>query len=351
VSGVHALVPAGFDDPAHPTGGNVYDRRLIDGLASAGWVVAVHPVAGTWPTPQQPARARLHRLLARLPDGSVVLVDGLIASAVPEVVVPASRRLRVVVLVHLPLGRRGDPGATTREGEGLAAAAAVVTTSRWTRDRVLELYPLSPDRVHVAEPGVDRAAPARGTPHGGRLLCVAALTPDKGHDLLLAALGKVGHLEWELVCVGRNNLDPAYAAELVALAVELGVDGRVSFAGTQTGARLAASYAAADVLVLATRLESYGMVLTEALARGVPVIATEVGGVPEAVGELPGGRHPGLLVPPGDPGALADAVRRWLELADLRANLRERALARRESLTGWDRTAETVGRVLAEVGA
>ncbi|MCW2829252.1 MAG: glycosyl transferase group 1, partial [Marmoricola sp.] len=102
MSGVHALAPVGFDDPGHPTGGNVYDRRLIDGLASAGWVVAVHPVAGTWPTPQQPARARLRRLLARLPDGSVVLVDGLIASAVPEVVVPASRRLRVVVLVHLP---------------------------------------------------------------------------------------------------------------------------------------------------------------------------------------------------------------------------------------------------------
>jgi glycosyltransferase involved in cell wall biosynthesis len=350
VSVVQVVVPEGIDDPGRPSGGNVYDRRVIDGLVSAGWAVGVHAVAGSWPTPGEPARARLERLLARMADGSLVLVDGLIASGMPEVLVPQSRRLRVVVLLHMPLGGRDDPAATAREDLVLSAAHAVVTTSRWTRDRVLSLSGLPPDRVHVAEPGVARASPVRGTASGGRLLCVAALTPGKGHDLLLTALGKVAHLEWNLVCVGSRDLDPSYAAQLAVLAEELGIGGRMWFAGTRTRKGLAASYAAADVVVLATRVESYGMVVTEALARGLPVIATSVGGVPEAVGQLPDGRRPGLLVPPDDPGTLADAVRRWLERPDLRASLRENAMERRACLSGWDATSAKVSQVLSQVG-
>ena len=347
MNAVHVVVPDGIDDPGRPSGGNVYDRRLIDGLVSAGWAVDVHPVAGSWPTAGAAARERLRLLLAGLADASVVLVDGLVASAVPEVLVPEGRRLRVVVLLHLPLGGRDDAEATQREGHVLAASAGVVTTSRWTRDRVLELYALPPHRVHVASPGAASSAAVRGTPQGRQLLCVAALTRDKGHDVLLAALGKLADREWSLVCVGSRDVDQAYAAELAVLAEDLGIGGRVWFAGTQTGSRLDTSYAAADVVVLPTRIESYGMVLTEALAHGLPVIASRVGGVGEAVGVGPDGRPPGLLVPPGDAGALADALRRWLELPDLRASLRANARERRESLAGWDETADRVSRVLA----
>jgi glycosyltransferase involved in cell wall biosynthesis len=128
----------------------------------------------------------------------------------------------------------------------------------------------------------------------------------------------------------------------------------VWFVGTQSGPRLATSYAASDVVVLPTRIESYGMVLTEALARGIPVIASAVGGVPEALGTVPQGKGPdgplpGMLVPPGDAGALADALRRWLEVPELRLTLRENALERRASLTGWDVTADCVARVLTGV--
>ena len=350
VKAVHLVVPDGIDDPARPSGGNVYDRRLVDGLVAAGWVVDVHEVVGSWPTPDPAAVDRLSGVLAGMGDGSVVLVDGLLASTLPEVLGPESRRLRVVVLLHLPLGGRGDPDATTREGRVLAAAAAVVTTSRWTSDQVRVLHALPLQRLHVAQPGSAGTAAVRGTPQGRHLLCVAALTRDKGHDVLLEALAKVADLEWSLVCVGSRDVEPTYAAGLVALADDLGIGERVRFAGTQTGSRLAAAYATADVVVLPTRIESYGMVLTEALAHGLPVIATAVGGVPEAVGVLPDGRLPGLLVPPGDAGALADALRRWLERPELRATLRESALERRASLTDWDETADRVARVLEEVG-
>src|SRR5688572_21855189 len=97
---VHMVVPEGIEDPARPSGGNTYDRQLCDHLAADGWSVCVRGVAGDWPWAGEPARRALENELEAIPDGSVVLVDGLVASAVPEVIVPASRRLRMVVLMH-----------------------------------------------------------------------------------------------------------------------------------------------------------------------------------------------------------------------------------------------------------
>ncbi len=197
-----------------------------------------------------------------------------------------------------------------REGAVLAAAAAVVTTSAWTRRRLEELYALPADRVHVAEPGVDAAGVAPGTAAGDALLCVAAVTPDKGHDVLLDGLASATDLSWRCACVGSLDRDPAFADDVRRRARELG--DRVRFAGPRTGADLDRAYAAADLLVLASHAETYGMVVTEALARGVPVLAAEVGGITEALGHGDDGTRPGLLVPPGDPAALGAALRRWL---------------------------------------
>ena len=124
------------------------------------------------------------------------------------------------------------------------------------------------------------------------------------------------------------------------------MDGRVRFSGPQADADLAGSYAAADVLILPSRAETYGMVVAEALARGLPVVAAEVGGVPEALGHGADGTRPGLLVPPGDPVALRDAIRSWLEDAGLRRRLRAAARERRASLADWSTTASAVGETL-----
>jgi len=310
VTAVHVVVPDGIDDPARPSGGNVYDRHLCRGLASNGWSVHEHTAPAA---------------LERIPDGAVVLVDGLVAS---EELVPHARRLRLVVLVHMPLGDR-------REGAVLSAATAVVTTSAWSRRRVLKLHALPADRVHVAERGVDAADLATGTAAGDQLLCVGAVTPVKGHDVLLGALATMTDLSWCCVCVGSLDRDPAFAERVRSRAP--GVD----FPGPRTGAELDRSYAAADLLVLASRAEAYGMVVTEALARGVPVIATDVGGVPEALG------RGGLLVPPDDPAALSAALRSWLGDAELRARLRRAARERRESLPRWEATTFMVAKVLA----
>jgi glycosyltransferase involved in cell wall biosynthesis len=228
----------------------------------------------------------------------------------------------------------------------LSAADAVITTSAWSSDRLMQLHQLRSDRLYVAEPGVQPAELVPGTAAGDALVTVAAVIPDKGHDTLLDALATISEQPWHWVCVGSLDRDPEFVDALRRRTREHGLADRVGFAGTATGADLDRAYAAADVIVLASRGESYGMVLTEALARGLPVIATDVGGVSEALGHGGDGTRPGLLFRADDPRALAEALRSWLTDADLRTRLRQAARERRESLNGWSTTTAIVAGVL-----
>lgn len=344
---VHAVVPAGIDDPDLVSGGNAYDRRVLDGLRSSGWVVTEHPVAGSWPRPDRPSLERLAAGVATVPPDGLLLVDGLVASCAPDVLVPAADRLRLAVLVHLPLGL-ADPVAAQQERRVLEVASAVITTSGWTRRTLLDAYGLDPGAVHVARPGVARAAQSLFAPEGCRLLCVGAVTAPKGHADLFAALALVADLPWACVVAGSLDRDVEVVARLRRQLSQAELGERVQLVGSLRGPDLERSYAACDLLVLPSHVETYGMVVTEALARGIPVVATEVGGVSEALGDTVDG-PPGLLVPPGRPEALAEALRSWLTDADLRDRLRCRALRRRESLSPWSVTVERVSAALGGV--
>jgi glycosyltransferase involved in cell wall biosynthesis len=349
---VHVVVPAGIDDPTRPSGGNTYDRRLCESLACAGWSVHRRAVAGGWPSAGEEGSQALAEALAPLPDGSLVLVDGLVASTLPEVVVPAARRLGLVVLLHLPAGVGAVAElARAQERTVLCAAAAVITTSEWSRQWLVAAYDVDPGRAHVAHPGVDGADLAVGTTSGGSLLCVAPVSFAKGHDVLAEALGRVAGLPWRCVCIGALTRSPDEVEEVRRRLAAAGVARRVEMAGPRTGPELEASYAAADLLVLASRGETYGMVVTEALARGLPVVAADVGGVSEALGVLTDGRQAGMLLPPGDAGALAGALRDWLTDGVLRRTLREAAIERRAGLSGWSETANRVAAVLSGVAS
>lgn len=340
---VHVVLPGGVDDPAAPSGGNRYDRQVCDGLRRT-WDVHEIAVPGTWPRPSAGVRDALGAVLSGLPSGSVVLLDGLVACGIPEVLEPVAGRLRLVVLVHLALGDEtglsaSDAAALTAlEGRTLHTASAVIATSAGAARRLIERHELPAARVHVAPPGVEPAPLASPSPDGGRLLCVAAVTPRKGQDLLVEALSRCDDLAWTCVCVGTLDRAPSFAAPLRG--------GRVQFVGTRTGADLDRSYADADLLVLPSRAETYGMVVTEALARGVPVLSTAVDGVPEALGAAPDGTLPGALVAPDDPDELAKALRGWLTDAGLRDRWRSAARDRRATLRGWDHTTRLVSEVL-----
>jgi glycosyltransferase involved in cell wall biosynthesis len=342
---LHVVLPNDIDDPATPSGGNVYDRRICDGLGAYGWSVLEYPVRGTWPRPGPTHREGLARVMAALPDHAVILIDGLIASAVPEILTPHARRLALVVLVHAPLGERAGR-ARDREREALACAGALVTTSRWSARRLAELYPSLAGRIHAAPPGVDAAPLASGSPAGNRLLCVAPVSPHKGHDVLVGALAMVRDLPWRCAFVGQLDRDPGFVDQIRRRVHADGIAERISFVGPRVGIELSAHYRAADLLVQATRGETYGMVVTEALARGVPVLASAVDGLPEALGDTPEG-IPGLLVPAGDPAAFAGALRRWLTDPQLRTSLRSRARTRRSTLDDWSHTSTRISEILS----
>ena len=352
---VHFVLPGGVDDPATPSGGNAYDRRVCLDLPGFGWQVTKHAVPGDWPRPGADARTELARTLREFPDGTVVLLDGLVACGVPEIIVPEAERLRLAVLVHLPLGDETglDPAVAAeldaRERTVLRAVPAVIATSDWAVRRLVSHHGLAPERVHVAAPGADIAPLASGTDGVSRLLCVAAVTPRKGQHRLVEALAAVRDLPWSCVCVGGITQDPEYVAHLRMLIKKYGLQDRLHLAGPKAGAELDASYAAADLMVLTSYAETYGMAVTEALARGIPVLATDVGGVAEAVGRAPDGGVPGILVPPEDPAALAAELRGWFGEADVRRRLKAAARGRRAALDGWATTARSLAGVLGRL--
>ncbi|PWN00833.1 glycosyl transferase [Nocardioides silvaticus] len=328
------LVPVGIDDPALPSGGNRYDRRVIDELRALGRVVHEHRV-----TP-----ADVPALLDEIPDRTVVLVDGLLATQAPDVLVPTAKRLALVVLLHMPFAET-FPALADAEREVLTSAAGVVTTSKWARRWVVAHHGLDPERVTTATPGADPARAAHGSRTGVELLCLAAVTRAKGHDVLLSALGEIADLDWRYTCAGTLQLEPDFVAGLRDLAARSGIGDRVRFTGPLGGADLDAALSGADLLVSASRHEAYGMGVTEALAHAVPVVASDVGGHPEAV------EGAGLLVPPDDPDRLADALRTWLESPRDRRRLRRAAADRRTTLAPWRTTADRIAAALDEADA
>jgi glycosyltransferase involved in cell wall biosynthesis len=346
---VHVVAPEGFDDPGQPTGGNIYDQRICAGLAAAGWEVLAAPVAPAWPAPSAGARAELARVVSAIPDGEVALVDGLIASPAAAELLPHTGRIRLIVLLHMPLATaadaRQDPSAAVSERAVLRAAAGVVVTSEWTRQQVLARYEIPAGRVCVAQPGVERvAAPAQ--PVRGRLVCVGVLSQHKGQDLLVEALAGLADLAWHCVLAGSLDRDPEFVARLRSRIARLGYDRRVRLSGVLTGAKLSHAYTTADLLVAPSRAETYGMTVTEALAHGVPVLATTAGGLPEAFGHVADGTGPGQLVRPGDPAALAAALARWLGDDGHRRRLRAAVRRRQPTLRGWEQTTREIAGAL-----
>jgi glycosyltransferase involved in cell wall biosynthesis len=348
---VRVVVPEGFDNPGHPTGGNIYDRRVCAGLAKGGWDVQVTTIAAAWPVPGPDARADLARMVSGIPGGEMVLIDGLIASSAAAQLLPHTRRIRMTVLLHMPLATaldtHHDAGAQRSERAVLRAAAGVVVTSEWTRQQLLTRYAIPARRVHVARPGVDRvAAPAR--PVRGHLVCVGVLGRHKGQDILVEALADLADRDWHCVLAGALDRDPGFVDQLQTRITRLGYGHRVRLEGVLTGAALSHAYTTADLLVAPSRTETYGMAVTEALAHGVPVIAAAVGGLPEALGSTADGTRPGQLVPPGDPAALAAALGDWLGDERHRHRLRAAAQQRRSTLPGWEQTTQEVANALTE---
>ncbi|PWS36869.1 glycosyl transferase family 1 [Falsiroseomonas bella] len=325
------LVPGPFDTIS---GGYIYDRRLVEGLRGLGHAVQVVELPGCHPLPDAAATEGARAALAAIPASTRIIVDGLGLPAFAPFAEELAAR-RAVGLIHHPTAlEHGNPGEVR---DALRAAeqalfprmARLVATSPLTARRLEPEFGVDPARIGVVEPGTDPAARSAGSRGGCAILSVGSLIPRKGHDVLMRALATLSDLDWRLTIAGGAR-DPVYAHGLSALAEELGIAQRVTFAGEVDGPALAALWQGTDLFALASHWEGYGMAVAEALARGVPVAVTAGGALAELVPV-----EAGVVSPPGDVVSLGKAMRRAIFDTALRAEMAEAAWQAGQRLPRW----------------
>jgi glycosyltransferase involved in cell wall biosynthesis len=347
---VSELVVAVPGDLATATGGFGYDRRIIAELAALGWNVRVLDLGGGFPQPTAPIRATASAQLAALPRQALVVIDGLAFGALPETAGMLRKSHRLIALVHHPLaletGLGADEAARLRASEtaALACARHVVVSSTTTMRILAEDFHVPIERLSVVEPGTDQAVKEpRQRGEAVSLLSVGAVVPRKGYDVLVAALAQIRHLPWRLMLVGDTTRSARTAHWLRGEIARHALAERISLRGVVSADELSSLYARADLFVLPSRFEGYGMAFAEAIAHGVPVVGTRVGAIAQTVPD-----RAGVLVPPDDAQALAGALRRLIEHPEQRECLA--AGARAAMFPSWRQQGARFARVLEGLG-
>jgi glycosyltransferase involved in cell wall biosynthesis len=339
-------VPGDLDTP---TGGYAYDKRMIAELRQLGWDVEVIDLGNEFPRPSDAASEAAFAKLKAVPQGMPLVIDGLAFGTMFVIARRLALRRKLVALVHHPLalesGLTPTEAATFQKMERIALGAAgrTVTTSQTTARVLMSHYAVPERRLIVAPPGTDKVAPARGSGGAGplALLAVGALVPRKGYDVLVAALATLADLPWRLTIAGDRTRDPATAQRLEADIARAGLTGRITLAGAVPDERLDALYDGADLFVLPSRYEGYGMGFAAAIARGLPVIGTDAGAIPETVPA-----DAGILVPPDNVPALAAALYRLITDARERGRLAAAARSAAAQLPTWADSAVLFSRAL-----
>ena len=318
------------------TGGYAYDRRIIAELKRLGWEVELLGLGDDFPRPSARQKADAEARLRASAAGQPIVVDGLAFGALPEIAAELHRTSPVVALVHHPLAL--ETGLTDNRSQALlaseraalASTRRVVATSPWTADLLVQCCGLAADRLSVILPGTDRVPFARGSNGPLHLLSVGAIVPRKGFDLLVEALAQLAPLSWRLTIAGDRESDPAAAARVDTLIARHRLADRIDVLGKVSPGRLGALYNAADVFVLASRFEGYGMAFAEALAHGLPIIGTTGGATRQTVPA-----SAGRLVAPGDLATLVEALRELIEDNASRNALAAGARAAAAQLPSW----------------
>jgi glycosyltransferase involved in cell wall biosynthesis len=340
-------VPGSLDTP---TGGYAYDKRIIAELRALSWEIDVIDLGGAFPDPDAATRAAALEKLQATAAGQPIVLDGLAFGVMPEEAAILRETNPLVALVHHPLaletGLDVAKVEALRAGEraALACTRSVIVTSAPTADILRRDYAVPAELIAVVRPGVDVPAPApQPQARGGavNLLAVGSVTPRKGYDILMEVLGSLGELPWRLTIAGDTTRSAPAFARLQADIVRLELQERVVITGAVDRARLAELYTAADVFVLASLFEGYGMVFGEAIAHGLPIVATTVGAAQEIVPSAAG-----LLVAPGDAGALRDALHHVIDDADARGRMAQGARNAAARLPRWRDSAAAFAKVL-----
>ncbi len=339
------------------TGGYLYDKRVMLGLQDLAWDVQRLSLGDGFPTPSPNTLDQAIDELMAVDTDRLLVIDGLALGSFGQRAETLAKRHPYIALVHHPLAK--ESGLTTQQAQvffdsekpTLAHASCVVVTSLTTADTLVTEYNVPRQNIHVVMPGLDRppqrvqtksSIPFEGGPL--QFLAVGALVPRKGFDVLLEALHMVVNHDWLLTIVGDASRSPQTTAAIQAQIITLGLTSRVTLAGPLSPKALAEQYRCADVFLLASHYEGYGMAFAEALAWGLPVIGTTGGAVEQTVPS-----ETGLLVAPGQPEAFAAALMQILKDPAKRERMRLAAQRHGQQLPTWADTAQAFAKVLSKV--
>lgn len=332
-----------------PTGGYAYDRRIVEEMRALGWQVETLNLGEEYPRPSAQSRATARDLIAAQPGDRPMVIDGLAFGAIPDVAEELRASHHLIALVHHPLaleaGLSPDEAKALRvsERQALASARKVIATSAFTARLLASDYAVPVERLTVVRPGNDPIVPACPTVNDEvALLAVGAVVPRKGYDVLIAALASLRDLRWHLTIVGDRTRDVETAAQLESAVARCSLKERITFTGAVSTEHLAELYARADLFVLASRFEGYGMAFAEAIAHGLPIVGTTAGAIVETVPA-----NAGILVEPDDILALSAALQRVITDPVLRNVLAAGARSGAVALPTWRQSAELFSEVVA----
>lgn len=346
------------------SGGLRYNQQLRAALGASGVQNPVLSLPGDRSAPltaDGPGLAAQVASAAEQHDAGAVVIDGLIGSACPELFTPAEPTR--ILLVHLSAAlaqeleaqqlegaaspQTPDPEVFQREQLAVESAGHVITASRWSAEQLRRRY--GREEIIVALPGVELSpetpteqsssarnpavqSPAPADQPIPQLACVSAFLPVKNHRLLAPALEPLLDLPWELTLAGPHSRSD-YGGEVIE-ELRHRLPGRVRSLGTLSPAEVAQLWQDTDLVLLPSAVETYGMVVAEACAAGVPSFIPAGTGAVEAAGEA------GVVLDPQRPQDWTAALQQWLSSSEQRADLRERARRRRDSLPSWEQAAQ-----------
>lgn len=336
-------------DLSAPTGGYIYDRRMLALLAEQGISVRHLGLPGSYPAPSDADLAATSGLFACAPPGAVLLIDGLAYGAMPRSLIERIAQ-PIVALVHHPLCLETGLDAGRRqalrqlETEALSLARHVIVTSSATKRSLSEDFSVAQDRITVVEPGTDPARRAKGTARPVQMLAVGSVVPRKGYEILIDALLPLGHLDWRLDIVGSLDQSTDTARRVMEAIDAASLESRVTVHGAVAANRLPELYGRADLFVMPSLYEGYGMALAEALARGLAIVCTTGGAAGDTVPDAAA-----LKISPGDARALTRALTRAIDDTRLRQRMSDAAWASAARLPRWCDTAHGIAEVLRKV--
>lgn len=330
------------------TGGYGYDRRLMSELQKCGLQIQHIELSESFPKPSASALNDASNQFASLPDGSTIIVDGLAFGVMDDIAEKHAKRLKLIALCHHPLalesGLSAQDAKTFQKSEqrALSAAQAILVTSHNTARILQQQFDIPIEKITVALPGTDKHifSLCNGLPP--ILLTVATLTQRKAHDILIDALAQVAHLPWRARFVGGMEFDPQWVTYLQNKVDSYGLMHRITFVGSVDD--ISNEYSQADIFVLPSLFEGYGMAFAEALSFGLPIVATRTGAVQDVVPE-----NAGILIPPGNIDVLAACLTQLLCDNTERKQLQQGAQQAAQKLSTWLNAAEIVDQLIREI--